>query len=272
MRPLSNKGSETCGKKFQPRWAPSNRLFISEVILPNAPVKAINAFESVIENEQNPAGLVRLAMANDLFHDFLAPAICSFLATWPDIKLDIRFMESWVDLHKEPFDLDMRIGEPPDSSFVARKLGESGFTCYVAPSLLSGYQPVTQVKQIAALPAIIIAGHSEEWEMVNGEKCELINTSKKHVCNTVNASLTLTLAGQGVTLLPEVMVTPYVQSGQLVNIMPGWATPPRGLYIIMPNKNMPLRVRLLVEYLAEEFDKLKDQAIKIFENSKRACA
>src|SRR5271155_1715906 len=52
----------------------------------------------------------------------LAPAIADYLAAYPDVSVDLSLDDPYIDLVERRFDLDIRLGNLPESSLVARKL------------------------------------------------------------------------------------------------------------------------------------------------------
>ena len=62
------------------------------------------------------------------------------------------------------------------------------------------------------------------------------------------------IQGMGITLLPTFIVEDALKGGRLKAILQQYCPKPFGLYAVMPSRQFtPARVRLLVEYLKEQF-------------------
>lgn len=73
--------------------------------------------------EHQLQGLLRVAASVAFGRLKLMPLVQSFLATHPGVKLDLRLDDGFIDLIEQGIDVAVRIGEQPDSSLVARRIG-----------------------------------------------------------------------------------------------------------------------------------------------------
>ena len=63
--------------------------------------------------QSTPRGTLRIHTATHMV-PFVAPVMAEFLATYPEVKVDLRMGETNVDLIEEGFDLALRMIAPPD--------------------------------------------------------------------------------------------------------------------------------------------------------------
>lgn len=218
--------------------------------------EAKRAFESVLDDVQTPAGVVRICASGDLFHGLVGDILCHFALQYPDIHLDIQFKDGWADLHKEPFDLDLRVGQQPDSSLIARKLATGTLSTYGSPLLLEKYPPIKTVNDLKDIPAITFIRQGNTWEITNGRQQRQIQINACYHCNSLSAAGVFAIRGLGIAMLPEVMCRQFVQAGRLRHLLPEWTTVNKPLYVVMANKELPLRVRMLVDFMVERFARI----------------
>jgi DNA-binding transcriptional LysR family regulator len=66
------------------------------------------------------------------------------------------------------------------------------------------------------------------------------------------ALLTANAAGMGISVQPDFLAEPFLQSKEVVEILSEFAPPPLGIYAVLPsNRYIPQRVALLIDYLAK---------------------
>jgi DNA-binding transcriptional LysR family regulator len=67
------------------------------------------------------------------------------------------------------------------------------------------------------------------------------------------------VAGVGVAHLPLMVVANELRQGTLVKVLPDWAPPSELIHAVLPSKrHLRPAVRALIDYLAEEFQKLSE--------------
>lgn len=216
-----------------------------------------NLYDEVVQNMTRPAGLVRLAVPADVYHTYLWGAASKFAAQWPEISLHLSFTNRWIDLLSEPFDLDIRVGKLPDSDLRARKLITMEPGLYASRDFLRSHPMPHAPKDLVGLPCIALPQQGGVWTMHKGKKKESVPVKAVHTVNSVSLALEMALAGIGVTwLVPAVLEHPSLQINDLVPILPGWTVPGIELNVVMADKQVPYRVRLFVDHLAEHFSRM----------------
>src|ERR1700760_1960872 len=71
--------------------------------------------------QSTPRGTLRI-YTNTHIVQFLSPVVAEFLASWPDVKVDLSIGERNVDMIDENYDVAVRMVPPPDSSLIVRSL------------------------------------------------------------------------------------------------------------------------------------------------------
>ena len=71
--------------------------------------------------QSTPRGTLRIYTATHIVQ-FVAPVVAEFLASYPEVKVDLTMGERTVDMIDEGYDVAVRLTPPPDSSLIVRSL------------------------------------------------------------------------------------------------------------------------------------------------------
>lgn len=208
------------------------------------------AKEALLSSVHTPAGMVRVSAPSD-FGRFMGPTLVGFAKKYPKIKLDILEKEYWSDLMVDSIDLEIRVGDLPDSSLVARKLLDVKIGVYAAPSLLEGYPPISTPADLKNLPCLCLRSDLH-WSLSKGDKKVEITVRPTHLFSSHSTLIPFAIGGAGITAMGQDLAALHVRSGDLVRVLPEWAFPARSIYIVTSSKKPPRRVSLFMDYLLEQ--------------------
>src|SRR5690606_6546569 len=93
-----------------------------------------SATQAVIDLQDQPQGLLRIAGPPDLGHVLFAELLARFGERYPAVQLEVELSARLVDLVGEGFDVALRAGSLRDSSLVARKLTELAGLLVASPA------------------------------------------------------------------------------------------------------------------------------------------
>ena len=211
------------------------------------------AMEDLSRSMKSPSGRVRVSMQGEAYYLYLIDCINEFIFKYPSIQMQIQFSDRWTDLHTEPFDLDLRIGPLPDSSFRVRKLFTLRPALYASAKLLEFYPVPGKPEDLANIPCITMFQQQNVWILNNGKTQLKVPVKAAHTTNNAFACLELARAGFGVTWQLPLAMEPMVAAGEFVPILPEWRHFGVDLNAVMGTGQIPKRVRLFVDHLAEHF-------------------
>lgn len=209
------------------------------------------ACESLRHDMDTPGGKVRIALRADAYHVTLADSLMSFAKKWPDIHLHVHLSDRRVDLLTEPIDLELHVGPLEDSNLVVRKLGKVQPSLYASPKLLEGRPVPMEPEELCDLPCVMLPNMGEVWDLHRGEELRRIRVKGAYSANHMSVARDFVLHGLAMSWLARPMVLQYEERGELVRLIPEWTNIEVDVAILMANRQLPRRVRLLVEHLVE---------------------
>ena len=202
-----------------------------------------------------PRGLVRLAAPMSFGMAYVAPALPEFLATHPDVSVDLHLSDATVDLVGDGFDCALRIASLPDSSLTARRLRPVRRHLVASPDYLEQRGRPTHPDDLARHACLGYAylPSGETWRLVHESGQEVAVRPRGPLrANNADALTAALLAGLGIAVQPDFIYDRDVSEGRLETVMTDWALPPISVHLVAPGGGpRPARVTALMDYLAK---------------------
>ncbi|SNB68475.1 DNA-binding transcriptional regulator, LysR family [Arboricoccus pini] len=191
-----------------------------------------------------PTGRVRISSSASYVAHVLCRILPSFAQRYPAIAIDIVQQDAVVDLVKEPIDIAIRAGPMADADLIARSLGETRIIEVAAPDWLARYD-----EPGVATPSIgfTYPRKSDPWQSSDGGGKQRFRISDGEGVRL------LALAGLGPARVAEFTVRHDLSAGRLAEIRTGstGAREPFHAVFVGPARILPVRVRVLLDHLAE---------------------
>lgn len=217
----------------------------------------VEAERELSGQQLRPRGTVRISLPTPLGHRRILPLLPAFRALHPEVTLDIHLGNRNVDFVAEGFDLAVRGRTPPDSGLVARRLLEDPLVVVAAPAYLARAGTPGSLEALAEHDCIQFelpsSGQRVPWLFRHqGVDVELATGGGLVCSGDILATITLARHGGGLLQVPRFMVEEELRSGALVEVLQAFAGRTRAFSLLYPaNRHMPLRVRVLVDFLLE---------------------
>lgn len=205
------------------------------------------------DDAQGPSGRLVVAAPVSLTLAYLGAHFCRFRSAWPGIALDVRLSDQPVDLVREGVDVALR-GQAtlPDSSHVARPLMRLERVVCAAPSYWARHgRPVHPAElQSHELLPYLLGSDAHEWTLSGPDGRHRVPVRGGWRADNSLLLVQALVAGQGVGLLPRVMVRHELADGRLQAVLPDHKAEPRRLFAVMPTRqHLPARVRVFIDHL-----------------------
>ena len=201
---------------------------------------------------RTPRGLVRLAAPMSFGTLQVAPLIPEFLATFPEISIDLHLSDAMTDVIGESFDAAIRIAVQPGASLVAQRLCEMPRYLVGSPAYLDKHG---RPKHPLHLTEHRCVGYSytmnaEVWRFTKGSRSASVRPSGPLRVNNGDAMMPALIAGTGLGILPEFLLREALESKRLERLLPDWSIPLGAVYWVTPPEGpIPKRVEILGDYL-----------------------
>ena len=236
--------------------AGSNYLDACQRILPE-----IDEAEAAAASQRVKAtGLLRMNVPLSFGQGFVAPLMPEFSRRHPEVKVELGLSDAELDIIAGSWDLAVRVGRLADSPLQARRLGDSPMHVCASPDYLDQRGVPRRVAELIQHNCLgyTLSGTQgrEHWAFgANGEV--RVPVSGNLMANNGDALLAAAVRGQGIIYQPGFIVAGAIGRGELVAL--DLDKPPvelGGIHVLYPpDRRPPAKVRVMIDYLAEAFQR-----------------
>jgi len=218
------------------------------------------ADESVFDSGASPVGSLRISVPSTYSRLRLAPHLAAFLAANPRLFLDVVVADHFADLALDRIDIAIRIGRPDrDANLIVRKLADNPRYVVASHAYLERCGTPQNPQALDSHECLRVAyggGYRSRqvWTFRRDGAEERVEVRGHLLSNSLDMLYEAVLAGRGVALLPEWLVSAEIRSGRLMHLFENFvASPHLGDAIVyaayLPNRRHSSKVRALVQFL-----------------------
>lgn len=207
------------------------------------------AHEELSGMVSQPSGLIRASVPVDFTLVYLGDILGEFLRLYPGIRLDLDVTPRQSDLISEPVDLTIRIGEPKDSQWIARKLVTFKAALFASPDYLAAHGAPQTPQDLLRHNCLRVA--DRPWKLVNTRSAEeqTVAASGSFTANNIGLLRKMALQGTGVVLLTQDFASEDLEAGRFLRLLPDWAPPDFSAYALTETRLLPAKVRVFIDFL-----------------------
>lgn len=225
-----------------------------EKILPAARRMVASAEEAIdllADDLDQLVGSLRVTMPTFGIHTPVHRAVWDFVREHPMVALSLTSSDRAIDLVGEGFDLGIRLGALSDSSLKSRRIGAFHRALVASPDYLAGVGPLKGPEDLKVCEFVALAMLPTQVAMIrSGEEIVFEPENVRLEVDTVAAAKAAVQAGLGMQRLPLSEVQAELNSGELVDPLPGWHPPELGVFAVWPDSGPQKKLtRRLVDFL-----------------------
>jgi DNA-binding transcriptional LysR family regulator len=181
------------------------------------------------------------------------PVVSEFLKAYPEIDIRMVLADRVVNLFEDHVDLAVRIGELPDSSLVATRVGAIRRVVYASPAYFSARGTPQKPSELSAHDCVIFEAlmAPDVWIFAMGRSEVSVPIHSRLVVNTAEAAIDAAIAGVGITRVLSYQVATAIRAGMLAIALQEFerASSPVNL-VYGGGRLLPLKLRAFIDFTA----------------------
>jgi DNA-binding transcriptional LysR family regulator len=217
------------------------------------PLNILSDAERVLtQTQKKPEGTLKITVPVILREQPFLDFVSAFMQNYPRIKIDLYITNEFIDFVAQNVDMGIRFGALEDSTLVASKLGETVRRLVATPGYLKGRATLNMPEDLMLHQCVLLNGKNGEtvWNLESGRKTVSLRVSGSVSSRDFNTVSYFTYRGHGIGLLPFNYCDHLVERGDLVRVLPKWASPKIPVHALYPTRKfMPAKLRVFLDAL-----------------------
>jgi len=182
---------------------------------------------------------------------YLQPVLAEFLATFPEVDVQLGLQDRAVDLLDEHVDVALRIGPLADSSLIAVRIGEICQVACASPAYLKSRGTPKSPADLSAHDCISFppVQSPRAWRFKRDETEYVVPVRSRLIVSNLESACDAARAGIGITVAFSYHVAQSIEAGELTPLLRDFQPPPLPVsFVYSPNRFMPVKLRAFLDF------------------------
>ncbi len=225
-------------------------------------IDEVNEAKLALSQLGSPSGILRVTVPSGIGRELVVSVVPAFLEKYPAIKIVLSMTDRMVDIIDAGIDVAIRVGRQRDSSFKARKIGESKRVVCASPEYLKKAGTPKTPGDLESHNCITWRDHPGHnvWTFRGPAGVSNVRASGNFFAKNADAIVAATVAGLGLSLLPDWNMGIELRQKQLQPVLTNYQASPAvsPVYAVHAHqRHVPPKMRVFIDFLIESFAKAR---------------
>jgi DNA-binding transcriptional LysR family regulator len=209
---------------------------------------------SVGVGNTSPSGTLRITAPASFGRMHIVPGLKGFLASYPDLTVDLRLTDTIVDMVEGGFDIAIRNSELKDSTLIARKLATDRRIVCASPDYIEKYGEPASPRELSSHSCLHLAG-LDNWVFDTADGQISIKASGRFRTDHGEALRDACIDGMGITVNSIWSIHKHLQRGELVQVLKDYPlVSDTAIWAVYPSSRLLApKVRAFIDYFGEHY-------------------
>ena len=209
--------------------------------------------------DKHVRGTIRVGIMPPLSRYIVMPQLAGFLDAHPNLRIEFHVTQDTKAIQSENIDVLLRVGEPPPSRLIARKLGQGQPAAYASPGYIARHGELKTPDDLRAHRCLAfkpdwLAQPFVRWTFAKGARTRTIKVSPAIVSSDREALIVGATSSAGIIFM-ACFDPGLITSKQLIRLFPDWTCKPSfNIYVLYRNQSAKIpRISSFLSFLQRAF-------------------
>jgi LysR family transcriptional activator of dmlA len=210
--------------------------------------------EAISSSKIVPRGVLRVCTSSGFGRNHVSRAVSAMAQRYPELEFQLELLDRPVDLVREGFDLDIRIGAVHEESLITKLIARNARVLCASSSYLEQWGTPARLADLAHHKCIVIRERDQEfgrWKLEGSDGAETVRISGPLSANNGEIAHRWAIDGHGIVLRSMWDVGPSLKRGELKRVLPEYQQD-ANVWAVYPSRlSTSAKVRVCVQFLEE---------------------
>ena len=214
-----------------------------------------NATSRIGRGQTAPKGLIRVTAPPTFARLHMVSKLPAFFAAYPDMAIEMSTSESPTTIIEDGFDLAIHSGDLPDSTLVARRLGQTITVLVATPQYLARYGTPESPEDLNRFRSVVFVerGSVQPWNFGSGQDTKRVIPTGVFRTSDIEQIRVGVLEHLGIAQAPAWLFAAELREGTVVRLLTPLERTVPILAVRPASRRMSAKVRIFIEHLEKTF-------------------
>src|SRR5580700_10271792 len=214
-----------------------------------------NATSRIGRGQTAPKGLIRVTVPPTFARLHMVSKLPAFFAAYPDIAIEMSTSEGPATIIEDGFALAIHSGDLPDSTLIARKLGQTMIVLVATPQYLARYGAPESPEDLNRFRSVVFVeqGSTQPWSFGSGQDAKRVIPTGVFRTSDIEQMRMGVLEHLGIAQAPAWLFAAELREGTVIRLLTPFERTVPILAVRPASRKMSAKVRIFVEHLEKTF-------------------
>ena len=211
------------------------------------------------DSRTEPRGNVHICSSFGFGRCHVAPAVAELAERYPQLSLRLDLYDRVIDLVAEGVDLEILVGDDIPEQHIGKKLAQHQRILCASPAYLQAHGVPESLEDLTEHQCLVLKERDNPfgiWSVTAEGEEQRIRVKGALSSNSGEVVLQWALKHHGIILRSQWDVQPYLDSGELVQVLPAYSQP-ASVWAVYPTRLAEsAKLRVCVEFFQQRFSQL----------------
>src|SRR5580658_5379602 len=214
-----------------------------------------SATSRIGRDQTAPKGLIRVTAPPTFARLHMVSKLPAFFSAYPDIAIEMSTSESPTTIIEDGFDLAIHSGDLPDSTLLARKLGQTMIVLVATPQYLARFGAPAAPEDLNRFRSVayVEQGSIQPWSFGSGQDAKHVIPTGVFRTSDIEQMRVGVLEHLGISQAPAWLFAAELREGTVIRLLTPYERVVPILAVRPASRRLSSKVRIFIEHLEKTF-------------------